>query len=306
MSFSFEVKNELINAPRNFDGAHHAFSYGVFLFAGAFRKGLMYLRTENTRVAELYAELAESIVGRPCTDSVKSRSGVYTVSVVEEKDRLKILKNFGCSENEIKLRINRSNIGYDMSEDRSCEGAFLAGAFLSCGMITDPQRNYRLEFLVGYKNLCTDILKMLRDIEVPDPIEPKQTVRKSNYVIYIKNSRNIEDTLTFMGAGMSALSLMETKVYKDIRNKVNRISNCESANLDKTLDAGFKQVEAINKIKSVLGEEGIPENLRELARLRLENPQMSLTQLASELNPPISRSGVNHRLNKLLKIAQEL
>lgn len=305
MSFSEQVKSELIAVPRESEALLHAFYYGLFQFGSAFSRDSVYLRTENSQVAELYATVAQSLGGVECPITV-SKGGMYTCEVVNPRARVRILNNFGLTGSELKARINRSNIGESEDEEYSCEGSFLAGAFLSCGIVTDPSKNYRLEFLVGYRSLCADLVKILRDIEVPDAIDPKQAVRKSSSVVYIKNSQSIEDALTFMGAGFSSLELMETKVFKDIRNKVNRISNCESANLDKSIDAGIRQVEAITKIIQTLGEEGIPENLRELAHLRLENPQLSLTQLCEELSTPISRSGVNHRLNKLLEIAKEL
>lgn len=305
MSFSSQVKNELAAYPRKTEQQRHALMYGLFLFAGSFSEKSMFIRTENEQVVNIYTEYAQSVGSVPVRKSV-SKSGLYTCEVVNRLARQRILRSFGAVGNEPVLRINRSNIDESAEQEYNCEAAFLAGAFLSCGGITDPKRDYRLEFIASFKNLSRDILKMLRDIDVPDSIEPRQTVRKGNYVIYLKNSQNIEDALTFMGAPLSALSLMETKVYKDIRNKVNRISNCENANLDKSIDAGIRQVKAIRKIVNILGEEGIPENCRELATVRVNNPQMSLSQLCEELTVPVSRSGVNHRLNKLIKIAEEL
>ena len=132
---------------------------------------------------------------------------------------------------------------------------------------------------------------------------PKVITRSSNYVIYFKDSEAIEDILTVMGAVNSCLELMGVKMYKDVRNNVNRKLNFESANLDKTVYAAAKQVEAILHIKNTVGFSYLTEELREVAELRLENPEMSLRELGGSLREPISRSGVNHRLNKLCSIA---
>ena len=131
-------------------------------------------------------------------------------------------------------------------------------------------------------------------------------MRASQCVLYYKDSGHIEDMLTFMGAVNASLQVMEVKVVKDVRNRMNRITNCETANIDKTVAASVNQSNAIRKIDSRIGIDSLPEDLREIARLRLENPEMSLSALARELSRPISRSGVNHRLKRICSIADEL
>ena len=149
-------------------------------------------------------------------------------------------------------------------------------------------------------------MKIISDIELEEPLNPKKIQRKYELVIYFKGSEKIEDLLLFMGAQRSAFSLMDIKVEKDIRNRANRLSNCDSANLDKTIKTGLKQSQAVEYIIKNIGVENIPENLREIALIRLENPDMSLAEITENLSEPISRSGVNHRLKRIEKLAEEI
>ena len=136
--------------------------------------------------------------------------------------------------------------------------------------------------------------------------EPNVVRRKGSYVVYIKGSDNIADLLTYMGAPMSSLELVQRKIYKSVRNKVNRQINSETANSNKTAAAAAKQIIAIEKIKNTKGLEYLSDDLRELALLRLENPEYNLRELGEALSSPISRSGVNHRLMRIIEISQEL
>ena len=137
-------------------------------------------------------------------------------------------------------------------------------------------------------------------------IIPKQTERKNSQVVYIKESENIEDMLTLMGAVNSSLEIMNIKILKDIRNKINRAVNCDNANIEKTLRASEKQIEDIELIESTIGFGELSEDLREIAELRLENPGYTLKELGQALSKPISRSGANHRLARISKIAEDI
>ena len=134
----------------------------------------------------------------------------------------------------------------------------------------------------------------------------KTMLRRGQHIVYIKGSGSIEDTLTFIGAPQCTLELINTKIYKDIRNKANRIANCDAANIDKVVKAAMKQIEDIKLIDKVIGLENISQELREVAQLRLENIDMSLQEIGEDLSEPISRSGVNHRFKKLAKMADEI
>ena len=156
-----------------------------------------------------------------------------------------------------------------------------------------------------YLNLSRDLKLFINDYDQLS-VEPKSIVRNSNHVIYFKDSEAIEDLLTVMGAVNSSLEIMGVKMYKDMRNNVNRKLNFENANLDKTIDASSKQIDAILHIKKTVGLSYLSDDLREVAELRIENPDMSLRELGSLLSVPISRSGVNHRLAKICSIAKQI
>ena len=159
-----------------------------------------------------------------------------------------------------------------------------------------------MEFVLATKSLCTDLM----DLMERSGLNPKYVMRGGAHVIYFKDSESVEDLLTLMGATESTLELMGTKMYKDMRNRVNRRMNFENANSSRTFDAAYRQIEAIRYIEQKRGLESLAPELRELAKLRLENADYSLKELGENLSEPISRSGVNHRLQKILEYADDI
>lgn len=304
MSFSSEAKKELCRIEDQRCCCRKAECYGMFLFARNFALDAVGLTTENGGAARRAAQLAAETTG--CVAAVSSsmsrrrEGGIYTVTVEGESERLLLLRYFGYHGREISLRVNRANL-----ENECCYASFLRGAFLSCGTVTDPQKDYHLEFIVPHKNLAKDLVKVLEDVEALDA-QPNIVNRKGSYVVYNKGSEQIADFLAYIGAPNAALELMQVKMFKEVRNNVNRKMNFESANLDKTASAAAKQMIAIQKIAEKMGLDALPDDLRELAQVRLDNPEMSLRELGAALSEPISRSGVNHRLNRLLEMAQDL
>ena len=195
-------------------------------------------------------------------------------------------------------RINRA-----ITADENCASAFLRGAFLSCGSINNPEKDYHLEYSVPYKYLCNDLLKVIEDVEQLD-FSFKLVERKGSYIAYLKDSENISDFLAFINAPLAAMEIMNTKILKEYRNNANRKVNSEVANIKKTIAASMEQISAIEKIRDTMGLESLNDDLKELAQLRLDNPDLSLRALGEMLVPPISRSGVNHRMKKLLEIGK--
>ena len=299
MSFSANVKNEILSAEIENDCCRHAFAYGMMLFSRAFSSYDMSILTENSGVAEKYYELTKNVCG-VSPQMLKTEAGKIKVEITEKDERLKVLETFGYDKKNNALRLNWSNFS-----DECCKNAFLKGVFLTCGTINDPNKNYHMEFVVPYLNLSRDLKLFINDYDQLS-VEPKSIVRNSNHVIYFKDSEAIEDLLTVMGAVNSSLEIMGVKMYKDMRNNVNRKLNFENANLDKTLGASTKQIDAILHIKKTVGLSYLSDDLQELAELRLENPDMSLRELGSLLSAPISRSGVNHRLSKICSIAKQI
>ena len=163
-------------------------------------------------------------------------------------------------------------------------------------------KSYHAEFCVPHKNLASDLSNILREV-TECRFTPKTVLRGGNYVVYFKGSEQICDLLTYTGAPLQAMEIMGTKAVKQVRNNINRSVNGEVANIRKVASAATKQLEAINKIKRTRGLESLPDDLREIAVLRLENPEMSLRDLGANLSTPISRSGANHRMQRLMDYA---
>lgn len=299
MSFSAQVKRELTDTLPDKICCRAAQAYGMLEFGHSFCGREISLQTEQATIADLYTYLVTRVcqVGAPTADTVRRRTVLQTRSFSLPAERQKILERFGHSVKDVSVRLNRANLDCD-----NCARALLRGAFLSCGAVTDPTRDYHLEFAVPYYNLSRDLLALLGEVGFP----AKMVSRNGSYIVYIKESERIEDCLTYLGASMSALEMMNVKMVKSIRNKTNRRLNCENANIDKTVAAATVQAQALRRIEQTCGFGSLPEEWRELAQLRLDNPDMSLRELGEALHPPLSRSGVNHRLQKILEYAQTL
>ncbi|MDE7293694.1 MAG: DNA-binding protein WhiA [Oscillospiraceae bacterium] len=221
---------------------------------------------------------------------------LYTLKIPREEDREEIIYRFRISSRTLIHRIQRDIISNNNIF------AFLAGAFLSCGSMTEPIKEYHLEFAVPFEELCGDLKDLLEGLG----ISSRYIERKGLYILYFKGSEDIEDMLTLMGATHSSIELMNVKILKDIRNKANRIANCDNANIERTLAASEKQIADIEYIMNTEGLESLTPELRNMAQVRLENPDVSLKELGEMLDKPVGRSGANHRLKKLSEIAAEI
>ena len=183
-----------------------------------------------------------------------------------------------------------------------CKRAFLRGIFLACGSITDPNRGYHLEIAVGECDRAVQIQEIIGVFE----LEAKIIERKGSYVVYMKEGAAIADFLNIIGAHMALMDFENVRILKEMRNSINRQVNCETANIKKTVSAAARQMEDIQYIYDRIGFGSLSENLSQIARLRLDNPEVTLKELGEMLEPPIGKSGVNHRLRKLSEIAEEL
>lgn len=296
MSFSSDLKEDLLRIEPTNPCCLLAQSYGLMLFGRGFSAGEVSLSTENKAVAQAY----QYVAGRFCTSApriVQATTRKYKVEIRDRQDRLRVLAAFGYDGTERARRMNWSNIQEDC-----CVGAFLRGAFLACGTINSPEKNYHLEFVVPHYNLCLDLEKFLEN----NDFAPKQVRRNGLYVLYFKKTEEIQNLLTIMGASKFVMELIDVIIYKDIRNNVNRRLNFENANLNKTVDAAVRQIESIEKLQKHGLLSSLPDELREIAQLRLLNPDYSLRQIGDAMHPPMSRSGVHHRLGKLCDMAEKL
>lgn len=183
-----------------------------------------------------------------------------------------------------------------------CRRAFIRGAFLASGSISDPEKFYHLEMVASSQMKA----EQLRDIVNTFAMEAKIVTRKKYFVVYLKEGNQIVDLLNIMEAYVSLMELENVRILKEMRNSINRQVNCETANIHKTVSAAVSQIEAIEYIRDTIGLDGLPEGLEEIARIRLEQPEATLKELGAALDPPVGKSGVNHRLRKLRTIADSL
>ncbi len=300
MSFCGDIKKEISVAPLPHTCCRHAFSYGLMQGAHAFRTDDLSIQTEHRAVAAAYAAVITALFEDVsfCEQTTPRKNGLYhTVCVADEADRKQILAAFGHTGQEPSLRLNRANLDCD-----SCAAAYLRGAFLACGSVSDPEADYHLEMSVPFHKFSLDLLTLFGECGIP----MKHMVRKGCNVLYLKEGDAIADCLTLIGAQSASLQIYQTMMIKDIRNKVNRQNNCESANSDKTAAAAAEQIRAVMHIRDHGGLQQLPTELRELAELRLEHPEYSLRELGEASDPPVSRSGINHRLKRLMEFAAAL
>lgn len=304
MSFSSQIKDELIKIDNMPECCVHSMAYGMLLFGRSFNRNGISLMTDHNGVAERYIEITEKASGiRP--SKIISDAGKITVDFPTDELRECVLSAFSSTGYERVLRIDRGNLLNESGDSdgfNCCDAAFLRGAFLSCGTASDPNKSYHIEFVVPFRTLSMDLLKMLTDYG----LKAKHMVRRYVNVIYIKDSESIEDLLTIMGAYNSSMEIMNIKIYKDVRNLTNRRSNFENANFNRTVDAAYDQLRAIKYLvkKGVLPT--LPDDLRQVALLRLENEDASLRSIGEMCDPILSRSAVNHRLKRLMEISFKL
>ncbi len=303
MSFSNETKKELSKTVVSDDRVLYSELYAMLLLSKTFTQQKIEFKTENqytfSRMTSLLLKLFKVEAKQSFPASAPSgRNKNFTVTIDDPAQCKRIFEYYG-HDREISLRVNRANI----ADEEELRG-FIRGAFLSCGSVTDPEKGYHLEFAVAYKNLCRDICVIIR--EIPDcEISVKMLSRMGAYIAYVKDSEQITDLLAYMGAGNCAMNIMGTKALKQVRNSANRIANSEIANLEKVAAASAAQIKAINHLKKTGKYNLLPDHLKEVADLRLEYPEFSLRDIGERLDPKISRSGVNHRLEKIIRLSKE-
>lgn len=302
MSFAEETKKELCKSILSSNRCcKFSALYGIMLFGNKFSVNEIKIITEKEVIKETVYTLLKELFDIEPDIKGKMRYDkqiMYTISITEKEDIMKISSKYGYSKDTDALRIN-----FMLLQNECCQKSFLKGAFISGGSITNPEKRYHLEFATSHYFLFNDmkIFLMEKDIAV------KNVIRKGYYIIYFKESESIEDMLTLMDATSSLFKMMNIKIVKDIRNHTNRITNCETANITKTVNASAKHIEAIEKIISVYGSlQHLDDDIRQVGEMRLENPESSLSEIGDMLDPPMSKSAVNHRLKKLLQIAEEL
>jgi len=296
MSFSYNTKNELCRPAPDGKCCAIAECYGMLLFGNTFSAREIRIITGNQNLGKRLAERFSSAFSI-CFDAMpepgKAGKQAYVVSDPEKLDQ--VFQTYGFSPKS--LLAHHVNLG--VIEEECCRRSFIRGAFLTGGAITNPEKSYHLELVTDHFNVSRETYSLLLDMG----FAPKETARGGNYVIYFKQSTAIEDFLTLIGAPLHAMELMSAKIEKDMRNSVNRKVNCDTANVAKTVDASVTQIGAIRRIITAGAFEALPEKLKQTAQLRLQNPELSIKELADISIPPVTKSCLNHRLRKLVEIS---
>ena len=301
MSFSFETKNELCRLPVQRRCCAQAEAYGILLYCHTFSSSEVRIITENPNFAARLPRLFQRAFDlrfdrQPDPNREESGKMVFQITEREKLDHIIDLLGYDPRQS-LALHIN-----FAMVEEECCRASFLRGCFFAGGSITDPSKRYHLELTGSHLQASRELEVLLRESGYP----PKSVTRNGSVVTYFKQSDQIEDFLTLIGAPVAAMHIMSTKLEKGIRNSVNRRLNCDSANLDKAVEAAQSQGAAIRRLEAAGRLKDLPDKLRETAALRLEYPELSLSELAETFDPPVTKSCLNHRLRKLVELAEGL
>ena len=298
-SFSANAKAEVCRSLPQKHCCALAECFGILLFANSFTKENIRIITESREFAQILPKLfrkafATTFDAQPLSDA----SGKLNFQITDpEKIRL-IMRACGFEpEQTLSLHIN-----LPLVEEDCCKTAFLRGAFLAGGSVTDPVKGYHMELSTTHQSVAREGYTLMQEML---PFVPKMASRGGASILYLKQSDMISDCLTFLGAPVAAMGIMEARLEKELNNKVNRRCNCDEANTSKVVEAAQEQISAIRILRSRTMIEQLPEKLRQAAVAREANPAASLTELASMMEPPITKPAMNHRLKKLVELAKE-
>lgn len=286
MSFSAEVKEEL---AKHISPARHcqmAELSAMLHYAGQY--GLM----EDGTLTIGFQSENEAVLRKGFT-LLKKAYNIDTVIGVKGQKKADLLAIMGDLS---------GSADTSLLKQACCRRAFIRGAFLSCGSISDPTKGYHLEFVCNNRTQAEQLQEIIGQFD----IEAKIVCRKKYFVVYVKEGAGIVELLNIMEAHVALMNLENLRILKEMRNSINRRVNCEAANIQKTVQASTRQVEDIIYLRDYYGFSRLPDNLREMAEVRLAYPEAALKELGEYLSPPVGKSGVNHRLRKLSELAEKL
>lgn len=312
MSFSMETKNELSRLiPEDYCCQLAELSAlirmsGTIQLVG-FQKMNVRITTENAAVARKIIKLlktcfkihTELMVRK---NRVLKKNNNYMMTINSSSGANDILQKLGILRKEDEQFSIDYSIPQELLQKRCCKRAYLRGAFLGAGSVSAPEKTYHLELVTSSEEHSEDLKNLINEFD----LGAKIVQRKNSYVVYLKEGDQIVDLLNIIGAHNALLNLENIRIVKQVRNNVNRIVNCETANLSKIVNASIRQIENIEYIEKTHGFKVLPDGLREIAELRLEFKEASLKELGQMLTPPVGKSGVNHRLRKIEKIAEKI
>lgn len=298
MSFSQDVKAEILRRKVTRPCCCASAAYAVACFGKYFDDRGIVLQTETEGVAlfamKMYARCG---ISGQIVRKERTAGPMFEFSVKDPPEVQKLLDLFGHTGREPALRIRPGGF-----KCQNCVSHFVSTAFLCCGTATDPEKGYNIEFLSTRYQLSQQLEAMLAEHE----FHPHRALRKGANTIYIKAGDHIEDLLTFMGAGNAAMRIMEQRMYNEMRNKTNRLSNCETANLGKSVQAAVQVQKAIRQLEEAGVLDTLPEPLPTTARLRMAYPDLPLARLAEKFDPPVSKAGLSHRFKRIQQAARRL
>lgn len=312
MSFSSNVKEELSHQMSEARHCQIAEIAAIISLCGRVQisernRYCIKIHTENLSVARKYFTLLQKTFNIKKDVSIRQGMGnhknrTYTVAVRGHEDALRVLQSVKLIDSYGEIEENLSLAQNVVIQKSCCKRAFIRGAFLASGSISDPEKFYHFEIACATEAKAVQ----LQGIILSFGLDAKIVQRKKYYVVYIKEGSQIVDILNVMEAPVALMELENIRILKEMRGSVNRQVNCETANINKTVSAAVKQVEDIIYIRDAMGFEELPSNLREMAQVRLAKPEATLKELGEALSPPVGKSGVNHRLRKLGEIADTL
>lgn len=287
-SFSLKTKEALSKLLATKPCCIDAEVMGFLLFAGRLMGTEIKITSESREILKRIAML----IKRSCHKAVLVEEGKngYFAHVSHRK----------YVDMMLKYETSKKSLSELFATSDCCKSAFLRGAFLGGGIVVDPNKNYNMEFVAPGISVCEDFKDFLLEMG----LEFKVTKRRGGFVLYTKQSDVLCDALTYIGAHSAQMEILNLKIEREMRNDWNRAINSENANYDKVITAAVKQIQAIIKIENEIGLENIPDELREIALLRKENKSLSLEALGQKLTPKLTKSGVNHRLKRLIDIAE--
>lgn len=299
VSFSGNAKAEICRSVPQKRCCALAQCFGILLFCNSFSAEGVRIITESRDFALLLPKLFKKAFGITF-DSFPSLDmpGKLSFSILDTDKIAMIMEEYGFDPaGTLSLHIN-----LPVLENECCKAAFLRGAFLSGGSVTDPEKGYHLELTTTHHSVAREAYTLIHEVFGH---YPKSALRSGAQVLYFKNSELISDYLTFLGAPICAMGIMEARLEKELNNKVNRRCNCDEANTSKVVEAAQEQLNAIRIIKERGLMEGLPAKIQQAAEARINNPEASLTELAAMMQPPISKPAMNSRLKRLLQVAKE-
>lgn len=299
ISFSGSAKAEICrnNAIKNCCALAECF--GVLLFCNSFRADGIRIITESREFAQLLPKLFKKAFGITFDAEPEGDTAGKLIFQINDKEKIdRIMSVYGFSAKDtLSLHINLPVV-----EEDCCKSSFLRGAFLAGGSVTDPTKRYHMELTTTHSSVARECNSLMYEML---GVEPKAATRAGGYVLYFKQSDLIADCLTYLGAPLAAMGIMEAKLEKELNNKVNRRCNCDDANTSKVVEAAQEQLNAIRILRERGLFETLPRKWQQAVIAREENPEASLTELAALMEPPISKPAMNNRMKKLVQMAQE-